>query len=92
MSNFYNQQAFGQPTFTDAHASGSSSGRDTFDAIDSSDLFYDPDRTYQTGGQALQQMQITTHDEFTQNPHFVYAMQNSSVSVAEIGFLTVSHD
>ena len=45
MSNFYNQQAFGQPTFTDAHASGSSSGRDTFDVIDSSDLYYDPNGT-----------------------------------------------
>jgi len=82
MSNLYNQQAFGQPTFTDAHASGSSSGRDTFDVIDSSNLYYDPDRTYQTDGQNMQQMHVITHDEYTQSQHLVYALQDSSASVA----------
>ena len=82
MSNLYNQQTFGQPTFTDAHANGSSSGRDTFDVIDSSNLYYDPDRAYHAGGETLQQMQITTHDEYSHDQHFAYALQDSSVSVA----------
>lgn len=85
MSNFYNQQAFGQPTFTDAHASGSSSGRDTFDVIDSSDLYYDPNGTYHTGGQMLQQMQTAARDEHTHN-HVVYALQDSSLSVAGLQY------
>ena len=79
MSDTFSQQAFGQPTFTDAYASGSSSGRDPFEAIDASTFYHD--RPY-SGGQPLSQQQIPTHDEYAQHQQFAYALQDSRASVA----------
>lgn len=79
MSDSFSQQAFGQPTFTDAYASGSSSGRDPFEAIDASTLF---DEHAYSGGQPLPQQQIAAHDEYAQTQPFAYALQDSGASVA----------
>ncbi|EUC47199.1 hypothetical protein COCMIDRAFT_24823 [Bipolaris oryzae ATCC 44560] len=86
MSDPYSQQAFGQPTFTDAHANGSSSGPDMFDVIDASNLYHDHDHAYRPGSQHLQQLHIQTHDEFAQSQHLAYALQESSPSVAGLQY------
>jgi hypothetical protein len=78
MSETYRQQAFGQPTFIDAHASGSSSGHDLFDILDAANLYHDQE--YHPGGQHLQPLQIPTQDDITQNQHFAYALHSSGVS------------
>lgn len=83
MSDTFSQQAFGQPTFTDAYASGSSSGRDPFEAIDTSTFYHD--HPY-SGGQPLPQQQIPTHDEYAQHQQFAYALQDSRASVAGLQF------
>ncbi|RAR06662.1 regulatory protein cys-3 [Stemphylium lycopersici] len=84
MSDTYSQQAFGQPTFTDAHASGSSSGRDLFDIIDASNLYHDAQ--YPPGDQSLQPLRIRSHDQYAQSQHFAHALQNSGVSVTDIQY------
>ncbi|KAF5844682.1 hypothetical protein GGP41_007661 [Bipolaris sorokiniana] len=84
MSDPYSQQAFGQPTFTDAHANGSSSGPDMFDVIDASNLYHDHDHAYRSGSQHLQQLHIHTHGEFAQSQHLAYALQESSPSIAAL--------
>jgi hypothetical protein len=78
MSETYRQQAFGQPTFIDAHASGSSSGHDLFDILDAANLYHDQE--YHPGGQHLQPLQIPAQDDITQNQHFAYALHSSGVS------------
>jgi len=78
MSETYLQQAFGQPTFTDGHASGSSSGHDLFDILDAANLYHDHE--YHPGGQHLQPLQIPTQNDIAQNQHFAYALHASGVS------------
>jgi hypothetical protein len=78
MSETYRQQAFGQPTFTDGHASGSSSGHDLFDILDAANLYHDHE--YHPGGQHLQPLQIPTQNDIAQNQHFAYALHASGVS------------
>jgi hypothetical protein len=78
MSETYRQQAFGQPTFTDAHASGSSSGHDLFDILDAANLY--PDHEYHPGGQHLQSLQIPPQNDIAQSQQFAYVLHSSGVS------------
>jgi hypothetical protein len=78
MSETYPQQAFGQPTFTDAHASGSSSGHDLFDILDAANLYHNHE--YHPGEQHLQPLRIPSQNEIAQNQHFAYALHSSGAS------------
>jgi hypothetical protein len=78
MSETYLQQAFGQPTFTDVHASGNSSGHDLLDILDADNLYHNNE--YRPGVQHLQPLHIPSQDEIAQNQHFAYALHSSGVS------------
>lgn len=78
MSETYLQQAFGQPTFTDVHASGNSSGHDLLDILDAANLYHNNE--YHPGLQHLQPLHIPPQDEIAQNQHFAYALHSSGVS------------
>jgi hypothetical protein len=77
MSETYSQQAFGQPTFTDAHARASSSGFDRFDILDASNLYHENE--YHPG-QYLQALDIPSQEDvYPQGPHLAYASSGISL-------------
>lgn len=77
MSETYRQQAFGRPTFIDASASGSSSGRDHFDILDATTLYHD----HEFQGRRVQPLHIPAQDGYPQGHQFAYASHSSSVSL-----------
>lgn len=78
MSETYLQQAFGQPTFTDVHANGNSSGRDLFDILDAANLYHNHE--YDPSGQHLHSLHIQSQDVIAQTQQFAYALHSSGVS------------
>jgi hypothetical protein len=76
MSETFSQQAFGQPTFTAAHARASSSGFDQFDILDATQLFHEHE--YHPG-QHLHALHIPSHDVYPQDQHLAY--DSSGVSL-----------
>ncbi|KAI4663611.1 uncharacterized protein J4E78_004027 [Alternaria triticimaculans] len=78
MSETYLQQAFGQPTFTDVHANGNSSGRDLFDILDAANLHHNHE--YDPSGQHLHSLHIQSQDVIAQTQQFAYALHSSGVS------------
>ena len=72
----YRQQAFGQPTFIDASASGSLSGHDHFDMLDSN-LYHEHE--YQR--QRVHSLHIPAHTAYPHGQQFAYASHSSSASV-----------
>ena len=79
MSETYRQQPFGQPTFTDEHASGNSSGADLFDILDAPDIYHE--QGSQARAQPLQLLHIPSRDAYAQSERFAYALHSSGVSV-----------
>ena len=78
MSETYRQQPFGQPTFIEAPASGSSSGHDRFDILDASTFYHEDE--YQ--GHRLHPLQIpSSQEEYVHGQQFVYASHGSGVSL-----------
>lgn len=85
MSETHRQQPFGQPTFIDGPASGSSSGRDRFDLLDVT-TFYHQDDEYQAHAHAhaqrLHPLQIpSSQDGFAHGQPFAYASHSGGVSL-----------
>ncbi|KAI8940738.1 hypothetical protein NX059_002003 [Plenodomus lindquistii] len=76
MSETYRQQAFGRPTFIDASASGSSSGRDHFDILDANDFYHDDSQ-----GRRAPSLHIPSQDGYPPGHPFAYASHSSSVSL-----------
>ncbi|KAH7390448.1 hypothetical protein BKA66DRAFT_439766 [Pyrenochaeta sp. MPI-SDFR-AT-0127] len=80
MSETYRQQAFGRPTFIDASASGSSSGRDHFDnMLDAANLYHD--QGHFPGAGRVQPLHIPAQDGYPPGHQFAYASHSSSVSL-----------
>ncbi len=78
MSRNYNQQSFGQPSYTNGPVSASSSGPDHFDMLDAPDLYHNHNgRT-----QRLQPLRIPSQDGFRQDQHIGYATLSDSLPIA----------
>lgn len=78
MSETYRQQSLGPPTFIDASASGSSSGRDAFNSIlDTANLYHE--QNYHPDRMALP-LQIPGQDGFAPDHQFAYALHSNSSS------------
>ncbi|KAF1851024.1 uncharacterized protein K460DRAFT_26457 [Cucurbitaria berberidis CBS 394.84] len=78
MSETYRQQAFGRPTFIDASASGSSSGRDHFDILDAANLYHDQ---HDYPGHRVQPLHIAVQDGYPPGHQFAYPSHSSGVSL-----------
>jgi hypothetical protein len=70
MPETYSQEAFGQPTFTDAHARASFSGFDRFDIVDATNFYHEHE--YHPG-QHLHALHIPSREDvYPQRQHFAY--------------------
>ncbi|KAF2128589.1 hypothetical protein P153DRAFT_376708 [Dothidotthia symphoricarpi CBS 119687] len=84
MSETYRQQALGPPTFIDAGARSSSSGRDAFDSIlDAAHLYHD--HNFRQDRMALP-LQIPGHDSYTQDDQFGYASHSNEPSLSGLQY------
>ncbi|KAF2854296.1 hypothetical protein T440DRAFT_272361 [Plenodomus tracheiphilus IPT5] len=80
MSETYRQQAFGRPTFIDASASASSSGRDHFDMLDANDFYHDDSQ-----GRRAPSLHLGSQEGFSHGQAFAYA-SHSSVSLPGLAY------